>query len=102
MPFHYLLKHSTCSPLRTYNMRNHHPYTPHTPLKYRILYLKHTKMHCKVYHSMPLHTYASNFDTSSSLQLISNIPFTPLFVLIMPVITLHIGHKHHSRIISYN
>src|SRR6218665_336403 len=40
----------------------------HTPLKYRILYLKHDIAQCKVYHSMPLHTYTANFATSSNLQ----------------------------------
>src|SRR6218665_4135433 len=41
-------------------------------------------------HFMPLHTYTANFATSSNVQLISNIPFTHLFVLIIYVITTHI------------
>src|SRR6218665_1798024 len=42
-------------------------------------------------------TYTANFTTSSNVQLISNIPFTHLFVLIIYGITTHIGHKHHSQ-----
>src|SRR6218665_3541408 len=58
--------------------------TTHTPLKYRILYLKHDNTQCKVYHSMPLHTYTANFATSSNAQeILSNISFAHLFVLIM-------------------
>src|SRR6218665_2475916 len=71
------------------------------PLKRPILYLKHSNTQRKVYHSMPLHTYTTNFTTSSNVQLISNIPFTHLFVLIIYGITTHIGHKHHSNIIFY-
>src|SRR6218665_1673898 len=39
--------------------------TTHIPLKYRILY---DNTQCKVYHSMPLHTYTANFATSSILE----------------------------------
>src|SRR6218665_2349377 len=39
--------------------------TTHIPLKYRIL---RDNTQCKVYHSMPLHTYTVNFATSSILQ----------------------------------
>src|SRR6218665_2632618 len=39
--------------------------TTHIPLKYRIL---RDNTQCKVYHSMPLHTYTANFATSSILQ----------------------------------
>src|SRR6218665_1646823 len=42
--------------------------TTHTPLKYRILHLKHANMHCKVYNLMSLYTYKANFATSSTLQ----------------------------------
>src|SRR6218665_1441517 len=70
----------------------------YTPLRRPILYLKHSNTQRKVYHTMPLHTYTANFTTSSNVQLISNIPFTYLFVLIIYGITTHIGHKHHSHI----
>src|SRR6218665_3225058 len=33
------LNHSICSPLRTYNMSNHHSYTQHTAFKPHILHL---------------------------------------------------------------
>src|SRR6218665_3033255 len=39
--------------------------TTHIPLKYCIL---RDNTQCKVYHSMPLHTYTANFATSSILQ----------------------------------
>src|SRR6218665_1710867 len=65
----------------------------YTPLKRPILYLKHSNTQRKVYHTMPLHTYTSNFTTSSTLQeILSNSP------LIIYGIIMYIGHKHHSHI----
>jgi len=65
--------------------------TTHIPLKYRILYLKHDNTQCKVYHSMPLHTYTANFAPSSNQQEIllaykhnsNDPPFAHPFVLII-------------------
>src|SRR6218665_1527147 len=58
------------------------------------IYAVHTQR--KVYHTMPLHTYTSNFTTSSTLQeILSNSP------LIIYGIIMYIGHKHHSHILFY-
>src|SRR6218665_2104056 len=61
-------KHNSTSPFIQYFLLIIYEITKHTTLKYRILYLKNAKMHFKVYHSIPLHTYTSNFVTSSTLQ----------------------------------
>src|SRR6218665_888117 len=45
--------------------------------------------HLLLNHFMPLHTYTSNFATSSNVQeILSNIPFAHLFVLIIFEITM--------------
>src|SRR6218665_2367877 len=65
---------------------------PHSPCAYLFIlitfdpishiYAVHIQR--KVYHSMPLHTYTVNFATSSNVQeILSNIPFAHLFVLII-------------------
>src|SRR6218665_840401 len=76
--------------------------TTHTPLKYRILYLKLDNTQCKFYHSMPLHTYTANFAPSSNLQEIllaykhnsNDPPFAHLFVLIIfePISYIYATH----------
>src|SRR6218665_3219556 len=79
---------------------SHTLYIP--PIPYRILYLTHSNTQRKVYHSMPLHTYTVNFDTSSNLQeILSNSPFLHLFLLIMYEKTTHKRSTHHSNIIFY-
>src|SRR6218665_3310040 len=42
--------------------------TMHTPLKYRILYLKHAKMYYTVYNLRLLYAYKANFITASRLK----------------------------------
>src|SRR6218665_2552988 len=91
MPFRYLPK-PTRDPINRSFIRHFRliicEITMHIPLKYRIL---HANTQCKVFHSMPLHTYASNFATSSNLQEIllayklnsNDPPFAHLFVLII-------------------
>src|SRR6218665_2210594 len=79
------------SSLRTYNTWNNLTYTLHIPLKHHILHLKHVNTQRKFYQSTPLHTYTSNFATSSTLQEMllayklnsNNPPFAHLFELII-------------------
>src|SRR6218665_2430992 len=112
MPLH--LKHAISIPIQTQNSPFIQHFlliiceiTTHTPLKYCILYLKHDNTQCKVYHSMPLHTYTANFATSSNLQEtiykhISNSPFTHLFLLIICELTMHIHvYATHATQTSY-
>src|SRR6218665_1444094 len=101
--------------LHTYKVQNHNASTsktshfdtypnPNSPCAHLFLliifesishiYAVHTQ--CKVYQSMPLHTYTVNFATSSNLQeILSNSP------LIIYGIIMYIGHKHHSHILFY-
>ena len=112
MPLH--LKHAILIPTQTYKRSYKQiiystlptyiicEITMHIPLKYRIL---HANTQCKVYHSIPLHTYASNFATSSNLQGIllayklnsNDPPFAHLFVLIIFEPISHIYATHATQ-----
>src|SRR6218665_204301 len=69
------------SPIRTYNIRNHHENMQHTPLKQRILHLRHGKLLCEVYNLMSPPTYKiQNHNANTRLLLLKHDISPPLQV----------------------